>query len=201
MKQREKSGFTSKLNKRLQLYHLVELFTARRCFITRVQIQPERCALSKILLLKLCPALRIHRPNGNNWFQTFLENLSHCNNPKKEEQFRDTDPSVLVQLIHTIPSNLFWLLSKIKENRVPHLSPHDPASTPLWWILFDQSYMRTGAGSNKCTNVVIHHRNIISTPPTENHSWYLRSSLTLRVLSPPCRCKQNGWFSWRSHGK
>lgn len=60
----KRAALQAQVNKRLQL-HLVELFTAPNRFIMRVQIQPQLCALSDILLLKMRLAKPFRRPNGH----------------------------------------------------------------------------------------------------------------------------------------
>lgn len=55
---------------------------------------------------------------ATNDFQTFLVNLSHYNNPKNQEEIRDTGPSVPVQLIKIILSNFIWLVSKTPDHRI-----------------------------------------------------------------------------------
>lgn len=82
----KRAAFQAKADKRLQLQHLGELFTARKCFITRVPIQPQLCALADVLLFKMCPALPIHRPNGRNRFLSISSKSEPLQQPKKKRK-------------------------------------------------------------------------------------------------------------------
>lgn len=90
----KRAALQAKADKRLQLQHLGELFTALKCFITRVPIQPQLCALADVLLFKMCPALPIHRPNGRNRFLSISSKSEPPQQPKKKLKREELERSV-----------------------------------------------------------------------------------------------------------